>query len=536
MFAGIMGFLGGLGLFLFGMTLMTVALRALADDRLRNLLARSASSPLKGVATGALSTAVVQSSGATTVAAVGFVGAGLLTFSQSLGIVFGASVGTTITGWIVALVGFKLDMGQMLMPLVFAGALMRLTGRGRLEQAGTAIAGFGLIFIGIDFLQQGLTGMENDLTPAQFPSDTIVGRLLLAVIGLVLTVILQSSSASVAMALAAVHIGTITLNQAAAMVVGMQIGSSSTAAFATIGGNAHARRTGFAHVIFNSLTAAAAFLLLTPYMDAVEALFPGARTKEPEFVLVGFHTLFNILGVVAVLPFTNQFANMVIRLFPERGNPLVGQLNRSLLSHPPVAIAAVGGTLWDITMAALGELKHRLRDVTAIPDVLLMNDITDAIEQTNTYLEELATHFRSERPLHDYVAFMHVLDHLRRIDGRMREDRRLRRCRDDALLAAMSDRLIAAADIVSGTTRPVPVEQAERIHAINRELKTAMRQYRANAVAESSERKLTVSDTIYRMDTARSLRRIAYHIWRIAYHLIEPQPETPPATSEAPAK
>ena len=211
--------LGGLGLFLFGMTIMTGALRSLADEKMRNLLAHAVSSPSKGAVTGALSTAVLQSSSATTVAAVGFVGAGLLTFSESLGVIFGANIGTTITGWLVALVGFKLNLGQALLPLILIGVLLRMTGRPRLEQAGMTVAGFGLIFVGIDLLQGGLTGLEGRVTPDQFPPDTVLGRLLLVVIGAIVTFITQSSSAGVATALAAVHAGTISLNQAAAMVM-----------------------------------------------------------------------------------------------------------------------------------------------------------------------------------------------------------------------------------------------------------------------------------------------------------------------------
>ena len=144
--------LGGLGLFLLGMTVLTDGLRALAGRALRRLLSRFTRSPLSGAMTGAVTTAVVQSSSATTVAAVGFVGAGLLTFPQALGIVLGANVGTTITGWLVALLGFKLELGTAAMPIVLVGALIRLFARGRASAVGFAVAGFGLIFVGISLL------------------------------------------------------------------------------------------------------------------------------------------------------------------------------------------------------------------------------------------------------------------------------------------------------------------------------------------------------------------------------------------------
>ena len=146
--------LGGIGVFLLGMVVMTEGLKSLAGARISAWLADATRSPASGAVTGAIGTAILQSSSATTVAAVGFVGAGILTFSQSLGIIFGANLGTTITGWMVALVGFKLKLGSLLLPLIFGGVLLRIFASGRLASIGYACAGFGLIFVGIDLLQQ----------------------------------------------------------------------------------------------------------------------------------------------------------------------------------------------------------------------------------------------------------------------------------------------------------------------------------------------------------------------------------------------
>ena len=524
--AGIVQALGGLGLFLLGMTIMTGALRSLADERLRDFLARSVKSPWKGAVTGAIATALLQSSSATTVAAVGFVGAGLLSFSESLGIIFGANIGTTATGWLVALLGFKLNLGQMLLPLILVGVLFRLSGRPRLEQIGMAVAGFGLVFVGIGMLQDGLGELQGRITPEQFPPDTIPGRLLLMLMGLIITVITQSSSAGVATALAAVHTNTISLNQAAAMVIGMDLGTTATAAVATVGGNVSARRTGFAHVIYNAMTALAAFLLLTPYMSAVEMMIPGARLADPELVLVGFHTFFNALGVVAVLPFTSRFADFVVRLIPERGNPLTSQLDRSLLAHSPTALRAVDGTLGKIANSLLAELGRRLQDVETTSQSTLLANLDDAIEKTNDYLQEMAARFQGAPPIRDYLACIHVLDHLRRLDRRLRDDKRLRRCRDDQELSEISDRLSVAIDRFANATRPLTAEQAVEIRAINHELKTDMRTYRARMVEKTASGEISTADAVLRMDTTRWLRRVGYHIWRIAYHWTAPDAQT----------
>ena len=214
---GVLLGLGGLGLFLLGMVVLTDGLRALAGRALRLLLSRFTRSPLSGAMTGALTTAAVQSSSATTVAAVGFVGAGLLTFPQAFGIVLGANVGTTVTGWLVALIGFKLKLGTAALPIVLVGVLLRLFARGRAASAGFAIAGFGLIFVGISLMQEGVGGLAGIITPESFPDDTWVGRLILVLFGILFTLVTQSSSAGVAMALAAVNASAMTVQQAAAV-------------------------------------------------------------------------------------------------------------------------------------------------------------------------------------------------------------------------------------------------------------------------------------------------------------------------------
>jgi len=303
--------LGGLGLFLLGMVIMTEGLRSLAGDRMRAALMRFTRSPYSGAATGTITTAILQSSSATTVAAVGFVGAGLMSFSAALGIIFGANLGTTITGWLVTLFGFKLKLGTLAFPLLFAGVLLRLFGRARLSAFGYGLAGFALIFIGIGTLQQGMIGLQGMVTPQVLPADTALGRIELLGLGILFTLITQSSSAGVATALTALNAGAISFEQAAALVVGMDVGTSATAALATIGGSVGARRTGFSHVIYNLLTGAAALLLITPYRLLWDAASHGLLLQEPEIALVAFHSGFNVIGVLLVLPFTRQFARLM---------------------------------------------------------------------------------------------------------------------------------------------------------------------------------------------------------------------------------
>ncbi len=516
--AGVIQALGGLGLFLLGMSIMTEGLRALADDRLRGLLARSTKSPLSGVCTGAFATALVQSSSATTVAAVGFVHAGLLTFSEALGIIFGANIGTTITGWLVAFVGFKLKLGEIVLPIIFAGVMMRLGGRAGMKSLGTAIAGFGLIFVGLATLQDGMSAFRGDVTPDAFPSDTIGGRLLLVLIGAVITLITQSSSAGVATALAAVNVGTISLHQAAAMVIGMDFGTTVTAAMATIGGNVQARRTGFAHVIYNALTAVMAFTLLTPYMVCLDWLLPGASVTDAELSLVGFHTFFNGIGVLAILPFTRHFASFIEGTFPERGNALARRLDKSLQKSSESALQAVSFTLHELVGIVCRELTARLKQPREAPNESAHADLEDAMKQTRDYLQDIRVDVDGTARFERYESCLHILDHLRRMLRRLHRHHVVKLTRDDEELAAMADELIAVAELLVASDLPTSEEAQNRAHQTNAELTSRMRRYRVHTLSQTGKRQLEHKTALHRLDTARWIRRMAHHVWRIAKH------------------
>src|SRR5262250_2191688 len=201
------GILGGVGLFLLGMTVMTDGLKGLAGSALRAVLGKAAATPLRGAWWGAVATLIVQSSSATTMTTIGLVSAGLLTFPQGLGLVFGANVGTTGTGWLVALIGVRVSLTAAALPIIFFGALIKLLGRGRVSGAGAALAGFGLLLFGLTTLQQGMGGLAERLHPGDLPAvlaspdagwwRSAIGVLMLVAVGLAMTALMQSSTAAV---------------------------------------------------------------------------------------------------------------------------------------------------------------------------------------------------------------------------------------------------------------------------------------------------------------------------------------------------
>lgn len=299
-------FVGGIGLFLLGMRLMTDGLKVAAGETLRAILASATRSRLRGLASGVLITAMVQSSSAVIFATVGFVNAGLLTLYQAIGIIFGANLGTTLTSWIVAILGFNVNLQAMAMPAIGIGmGLWVAFGSRRYGALGQALVGFGIFFLGIDILKDTFTDLGDAAALGTWADRGIPGLLLFVLIGITLTVLMQSSSAALAVTLTAAAGGLIPMSAAAAMVIGANVGTTSTAAFAAMGATAPAKRAASAHVIFNVITGLSAFILL-PFMLWLVALLATALgfTEQMATSLAVFHTMTKLLGIIIMWPMT----------------------------------------------------------------------------------------------------------------------------------------------------------------------------------------------------------------------------------------
>jgi len=509
---------GGVGLFLLGLLILTDGLKGLAGATLRQWLAHFTRSPTSGAAAGTVMTAVIQSSSATTVTAIGFVGAGLLTFPQALGIIFGANIGTTLTGWMVAVIGFKLDLGAFAPPLLLIGSLMKLFAPGRWAQAGWALAGFGLLFVGIDTMQAGLAPFEGLVTPDDFPGDTLTGRLLLVLLGVAITLVTQSSSAGVATALVALQAGAISFPQAAAMVIGMDVGTTFTAALATVGGSTAMRQTGFAHVIYNVMTGVFAFLLLIP-VSALSAVYDLSAPGNAQISLVAFHSVFNILGVVLVLPLAHPFSRLIQGLVPEKQPPLVRRLDRQFLSDADTATDAALFTLSAITDRFANHLAQILPDGTGerTSPELDASPLRNAVRQTQDYLEQIRTRGMSANTARRHADGMHCLDHLNRLSYRVGQANRIRAMHDDPRLRRLGRVLRSELQRLSHPTRPA--ESAERLDRLRRLLRRQRRRYREQIIEQGPNAPLDADQILARLDALRWLHRVSYHFWRIVAHL-----------------
>ncbi len=331
---------GGLALFLLAMEMMTDGLKQTAGPQLRHILANWTRTPVRGAASGMLITGIVQHSGAVTVATIGFVNAGLMTLAQALTVVIGANVGTTMTGWLVSLVGFGINIEAFALPLLAAGVGLRLaSSRHRRKAMGQALTGFALFFLGLSILKSALDGFADTTTMA----DPQYGLTAWLGVGFVGTLLTQSSSAALAIVLTAAAGGLISLDNAAAAVIGANLGSTSTAALSVIKATSNARRLAVGHILFNVVTALIALAILPAMLWSVDWLTDALDLEANAAVsLALFHTLFNVLGVAMMLPLSGQMARLLGRLFrsPEEDHARPRYLDNTLLDTPELALAA----------------------------------------------------------------------------------------------------------------------------------------------------------------------------------------------------
>jgi phosphate:Na+ symporter len=405
--------LGGIGLFLLGMVLLTDGIKVFAGTALREILKKYIRGPISGMVTGTGLTALLQSSSATMLTTIGFVSAGLITFPQALGVIFGANLGTTSTGWLVSILGFKLSIGAAALPLIFVGAMLRLLTKGRVSALGTAIAGFGLLFFGIGMMQEGMGGLSARIDVASFAGEGIGGILTLVLVGIVMTVVMQSSSAAMAITLAALHTGGIDVTQGAAMVIGQNVGTTVTAAMAAIGATNAARRTALAHILFNILTGFIALGLFPLFVWGVHRYEVSSGNVAGVAVLAGFHTAFNIVGVAVFLPAVGHFARLVERLVPEHRSEFDRHLDLSVAGLGMVGIETARRTLIDVLGAFVARGVFVVRDQPC-PGQLRQRsaDGLAALPKVGGFIARVGTESAPGEELTDQVGLVHVLDHL----------------------------------------------------------------------------------------------------------------------------
>ena len=326
-FYDLLKLLGSLAMFLYGMKIMSEGLQKFAGDRLRSILTAMTTNRVTGVLTGVLITALIQSSSATTVMVVSFVNAGLLSLSQSIGVIMGANIGTTVTAWIISALGFKVDMAAMSLPLLAVGVPLLFSSRSSRKSIGEFIFGFSFLFMGLSLLKANAPDLGKNPEMLSFVQNyTDMGFasvILFVLIGTVLTMIVQASAATMAITLIMCANGWISFELGAALVLGENIGTTITANLAALTGNTQSRRAALAHLVFNIFGVIWVLCLFKPVTMGVSWFVEDVmKTVDPavavSFKLSAFHTAFNICNVLILIWFVKLIETTVCKIIPQK--------------------------------------------------------------------------------------------------------------------------------------------------------------------------------------------------------------------------
>ncbi len=413
-------FLGGLGVFLFGIKFMGDGLQKSAGDRLRDLLDKYTTNPLMGILTGVLVTILIQSSSGTTVITVGLVSAGFMTLRQAIGVIMGANIGTTVTAFIIGI-----DVGEYALPIIFVGAILLFFFKNqRIHNIGQVIFGFGFLFFGLELMSSGMKPLRSfewflDLT-VNLSENSILGL----IVGTVFTLIVQSSSATIGILQGLFGEGLIDLNGALPVLFGDNIGTTITAVLASIGASVTAKRAASVHVLFNLIGATIFMILLVPY-TALISWFQTTLGLNPEMTIAFAHGTFNVTNTIIMFPFIGVYAWLVTKLIPGEDTAIEFKpkhLDPILMeSAPAIALGqakqeilrmggfAVSG-LEESKNYLLTNNKASLNKATQIEDALnnLDHRITD-------YLVKVSANSLSEHESDEHSILMHTINDIERI-------------------------------------------------------------------------------------------------------------------------
>ncbi|WP_428066140.1 Na/Pi cotransporter family protein [Candidatus Proelusimicrobium volucris] len=434
--------LGGLGVFLLGIKMMSDGLQKAAGNRLRKIISGATGNRFTATFSGILVTSIIQSSSATTVMVVGFVSAGLLTLTQSLGVIFGANIGTTTTAWIISLLGFKVDIALFAMPMIGLGFFSQFVSKWPIvRRIGEAMLGFGLLFLGLSLIKSAIPDVQSSSATIEwitkFRPDTLWSLLAVVGVGTGLTVIFQSSSAVMAVTLTCAAKGLIDYPTACALVLGENIGTTITANIAAIGAPRAAKRAALGHMMFNILGVIWAIALFHPLLSLVDWIVPGTTEGTGSEVLLvsipyhlsAFHTTFNIINTCVMLVFIKQFEKLIMMIMPlkrseEEQTDLV-YLKAGVTATPELFIEAarrevdrMAGLVESIISKDLHAIKTDSPKLfeRSVEDVHAKEKASDVLEyKINDFLKNLTHDQLSRDMITDVMAMFDLTNYLEKM-------------------------------------------------------------------------------------------------------------------------
>jgi len=419
----IFGIIGGLGLFLFGMKLLSEGLQKIAGQKLRQILKILTDKPIMGVCVGAIITAIIQSSSATTVMVVGFINAALMTLRQAIGVIMGANIGTTVTAQIMA---FKID--QYALPAIGLGFLLWMVAKKKnIKFTGETILGFGILFLGLAIMKDVLSPLRQSEDMRMFLTSFSTNPLMGVLAGILVTVAVQSSTASIGLILALAVSGLIGFEGAVYLVLGTNIGTTITAQLASIGGNISARRAAMVHTFFNVIGVACMLVLVKSgiYLRFIDFITPGSPGDGNIMRhIANAHTIFNIFNTVAFLPFIGILEKMSKMLVPGEADEMHAEpkyLEKHLLNTPPLALDQTTNEIVRMAEFSRNALHDAMngffnKSSKQLAKVPKMESAVDNLQQEITkYLVELSQRNLTEEESEEIPVLLHSVNDIERI-------------------------------------------------------------------------------------------------------------------------
>ncbi|MDA9056298.1 Na/Pi symporter [Flavobacteriaceae bacterium] len=338
--------LAGVSILLFGMIMLEEGFKVFTKGPLQNILKGVTDKLYKSLTAGAFVTALIQSSSLVSVITISFISAGLISLSGGLGLIFGANIGTTATAWLVAGFGLKIKISALAMPVLIFGLIFSFQKKKSLKGIGNVLAGLGFFFLGIHYMKEGFDVFKDFIDLTQFAVTGFLGALLYTGLGILITTILQSSSATLALILTALAAQQIEYENALALAIGANVGTTITAILGSLGSNIAGKRLAGGHLVFNVVTGFVALVLIFPLARLVNVIADLVNIAPTDYTLklAIFHTIFNVMGVLIMIPFISKLEKLLIRVFKEKINKDIDEpkyLNKAVLEFPSSAVTAL---------------------------------------------------------------------------------------------------------------------------------------------------------------------------------------------------
>jgi len=355
--------LAGIGIFLFGIHLMEESIKKLSGQAFKVFIRKYTETPIKAILSGTFATAILQSSSAVTLMILAFAGAGIMSLSNAIGVIIGSNLGTTLTSWLVATIGFKVNIESLSLPIIGIGGLLLIffSNSEKLSNISKLIVSFGFLFMGLDYMKSSIDGLVSTF---DFTALATYSVPIFVLIGFALTAVVQSSSAAMAITLSIVFTGVISFDKAAAMVIGTNLGTTLKVILGSLGGPMIKKQIGLSHFFFNLIVGIVTLIFLPLLVDLV--YFLGFK-NDPVIGLALFHTIFNLLGVLLFLPFLKLFAKIIEKLIKPHDSDRSNILHNLTYQIPEAAIAAIEKVYSEMLLYVM---DHNLRLVKIDPKLI----------------------------------------------------------------------------------------------------------------------------------------------------------------------